>query len=176
MQVHSSSPLVPLMSDHTTPVFGLSPIVVAIIAIICAAGVLLAYHCVTARWWNEVEPDERQQLPQLPVTYAGEGQSSFEDSIAELIPSYKYTPEISSVSKTQDGGTCSVCLSEFMEGELVRVLPECLHAFHVSCIDMWLQSHASCPLCRAGTPTPPRRHARSGGSTPLRLSSPMYGV
>ncbi|KAK1356092.1 RING-H2 finger protein ATL5H [Heracleum sosnowskyi] len=161
------------MNDHTTHVAGLSPIVVAIIAIICAAALLLTYHCVTSRWWNDEEPDERQQLPQLPVTYVGEAQSSFEDSIAELIPSYKYTPDISLVSKTQDGGTCSVCLSEFIDGELVRVLPECLHAFHVSCIDMWLQSHASCPLCRAGTPTPPRRHAMSGGSTtPLRLSLP----
>ncbi|CAH8326275.1 unnamed protein product [Eruca vesicaria subsp. sativa] len=44
---------------------------------------------------------------------------------------------------------CSVCLSEFEESELGRVLPNCKHAFHVECIDMWFRSHSSCPLCRS---------------------------
>ncbi|KAL2339010.1 hypothetical protein Fmac_013456 [Flemingia macrophylla] len=44
---------------------------------------------------------------------------------------------------------CSVCLSEFSEGETGRVLPKCKHSFHTECIDMWFQSHATCPLCRA---------------------------
>ncbi|KAJ0265968.1 E3 ubiquitin-protein ligase RING1 [Hirschfeldia incana] len=48
-----------------------------------------------------------------------------------------------------DGTDCSVCLSEFEEDEAVRLLPKCSHAFHVSCIDMWLLSHKNCPLCRA---------------------------
>ncbi|XP_074571634.1 RING-H2 finger protein ATL52-like [Curcuma longa] len=44
---------------------------------------------------------------------------------------------------------CSVCLSEFRDGELVRLLPKCEHAFHLGCIDTWLRSHVNCPLCRA---------------------------
>ncbi|CAH8281545.1 unnamed protein product [Eruca vesicaria subsp. sativa] len=48
-----------------------------------------------------------------------------------------------------DGTDCSVCLSEFEEDEALRLLPKCSHAFHVSCIDMWLLSHKNCPLCRA---------------------------
>ncbi|XP_050916856.1 RING-H2 finger protein ATL3 [Lathyrus oleraceus] len=43
---------------------------------------------------------------------------------------------------------CSVCLSELVEGEKVRVLPKCNHRFHIDCIDMWFQSHSTCPLCR----------------------------
>lgn len=43
---------------------------------------------------------------------------------------------------------CPICLGEFMDGEKVRVLPECRHGFHVRCIDMWLVSHSSCPTCR----------------------------
>lgn len=49
-----------------------------------------------------------------------------------------------------EGTECSVCLSEFQEEEMLRLLPKCNHAFHVSCIDTWLRSHTNCPLCRAG--------------------------
>ncbi|KAL5213090.1 hypothetical protein ABZP36_023937 [Zizania latifolia] len=44
---------------------------------------------------------------------------------------------------------CSVCLGEFRDGELLRLLPKCGHAFHVPCIDTWLRAHVNCPLCRA---------------------------
>ncbi|KAG5619407.1 hypothetical protein H5410_019231 [Solanum commersonii] len=48
----------------------------------------------------------------------------------------------------KDGLECSVCLSEVCEGEKARLLPKCNHGFHVDCIDMWFQSHSTCPLCR----------------------------
>ncbi|KAG8082203.1 hypothetical protein GUJ93_ZPchr0014g47493 [Zizania palustris] len=44
---------------------------------------------------------------------------------------------------------CSVCLGEFQDGEFVRLLPKCGHAFHVPCIDTWLRAHVNCPLCRS---------------------------
>ncbi|KAG8064754.1 hypothetical protein GUJ93_ZPchr0004g40413 [Zizania palustris] len=44
---------------------------------------------------------------------------------------------------------CSVCLGEFQDGELMRLLPKCGHAFHVPCIDTWLRAHVNCPLCRS---------------------------
>ncbi|KAK1683499.1 hypothetical protein QYE76_044347 [Lolium multiflorum] len=44
---------------------------------------------------------------------------------------------------------CSVCLGEFADGELLRLLPKCGHAFHVPCIDTWLRAHVNCPLCRS---------------------------
>lgn len=43
---------------------------------------------------------------------------------------------------------CCVCLNEFQEAEKVRVIPNCGHAFHIDCIDVWLQNNANCPLCR----------------------------
>ncbi|KAH7838250.1 hypothetical protein Vadar_024034 [Vaccinium darrowii] len=44
---------------------------------------------------------------------------------------------------------CAVCLSEFVDEDLGRVLPNCNHCFHIDCIDMWFYSHSDCPLCRA---------------------------
>ncbi|KAE9608710.1 hypothetical protein Lal_00020720 [Lupinus albus] len=43
---------------------------------------------------------------------------------------------------------CMICLSEFVNGDKVRILPKCNHGFHVRCIDKWLSSHSSCPKCR----------------------------
>jgi len=43
---------------------------------------------------------------------------------------------------------CVICLSEFTNGDKVRLLPKCNHGFHVRCIDKWLSSHSSCPKCR----------------------------
>lgn len=48
----------------------------------------------------------------------------------------------------KDGIECSVCLSDLVDGDKARVLPRCNHGFHVDCIDMWFQSHSTCPLCR----------------------------
>ncbi|CAO2211259.1 unnamed protein product [Urochloa humidicola] len=45
---------------------------------------------------------------------------------------------------------CAVCLSEFDGGDTLRLLlPRCAHAFHADCIDAWLASHVTCPVCRA---------------------------
>ncbi|KAJ7966998.1 RING-H2 finger protein [Quillaja saponaria] len=43
---------------------------------------------------------------------------------------------------------CAICLTEFASGDEIRVLPQCGHGFHVSCVDTWLGSHSSCPSCR----------------------------
>ncbi|KAJ4836791.1 hypothetical protein Tsubulata_029977 [Turnera subulata] len=44
---------------------------------------------------------------------------------------------------------CSICLSLFEDQEKVKVLPECNHAYHSECLDKWLSTQSSCPLCRA---------------------------
>ena len=45
-------------------------------------------------------------------------------------------------------GRCTVCLSEYHGEDVLRILPYCGHSFHVTCIDIWLQQHSTCPVCR----------------------------
>ncbi|GAA0144474.1 ubiquitin-protein ligase [Lithospermum erythrorhizon] len=47
------------------------------------------------------------------------------------------------------GRDCAVCLSKFKRKETLRLLPLCCHAFHTQCIDAWLLSNQTCPLCRS---------------------------
>ncbi|KAM0892602.1 hypothetical protein ACQ4PT_025642 [Festuca glaucescens] len=72
---------------------------------------------------------------------------------AARLPAFKYSR--SAKRKVTEAGeeaaTCSVCLGAFQHGESVRLLPACLHLFHVECIDPWLDAHSTCPICRSDT-------------------------
>ncbi|KAL7122053.1 hypothetical protein ACP275_01G021900 [Erythranthe tilingii] len=70
--------------------------------------------------------------------------SGLDRTLIETLPFFRF----SSLKGSKDGLECSVCLSRFDESEILRLLPKCRHAFHMSCIDKWLESHSSCPLCR----------------------------
>ncbi|KAG1330314.1 RING-H2 finger protein ATL32 [Cocos nucifera] len=61
-------------------------------------------------------------------------------------------------AKQGTSAECAVCISVVEDGEEVRLLPNCKHVFHVQCIDMWLYSHSTCPLCR--TAVEPKKMAK----------------
>ncbi|CAK8684017.1 unnamed protein product [Clavelina lepadiformis] len=42
---------------------------------------------------------------------------------------------------------CAVCLESYKIGDTIRELP-CKHIFHKKCIDPWLQSKRTCPMCK----------------------------
>ena len=50
--------------------------------------------------------------------------------------------------KTDGEDNCNICLSELVQGEEVRTLPNCVHTFHKKCIDEWLVINKTCPVCR----------------------------
>ncbi|XP_044511102.1 RING-H2 finger protein ATL7-like isoform X2 [Mangifera indica] len=43
---------------------------------------------------------------------------------------------------------CSVCLADYLAEDKLQQIPACGHAFHMDCIDHWLATHTTCPLCR----------------------------
>jgi hypothetical protein len=47
----------------------------------------------------------------------------------------------------EDKNTCSVCLSNYTEGQEIRTIP-CLHFYHKECIDEWLRVSRLCPICK----------------------------
>lgn len=51
--------------------------------------------------------------------------------------------------ENNNNGDCSICLEEFVEGEVCRILLRCKHVFHRDCVDKWLPRHPHCPLCRS---------------------------
>ncbi|CAL9211162.1 RING-H2 finger protein ATL39-like [Musa acuminata AAA Group] len=85
----------------------------------------------------ELEPDGRWHDRQKP---------GLDPSAIAALPSFAYRRGADGRSGSEE---CCVCLSVVEEGEVVRVLPSCDHRFHAACVDLWLQVHRTCPLCRA---------------------------
>ncbi|XP_020574187.1 RING-H2 finger protein ATL79-like [Phalaenopsis equestris] len=61
------------------------------------------------------------------------------------IPTMKYCRE---AFRSKEDAQCSICLGEYEDKEMLRILPACLHNFHLTCIDVWLQKQPTCPICR----------------------------
>jgi len=61
----------------------------------------------------------------------------------DLIPSFRFSKETAKETNTK----CVICMSEYTNREKLRRLP-CTHDFHSKCIDKWLRSNITCPICR----------------------------
>ncbi|CAG7884764.1 unnamed protein product [Brassica rapa] len=72
--------------------------------------------------------------------------SGVDQSFIDTLPVFHYKSIIGLKNYPFD---CAVCLCEFETEDKLRLLPKCSHAFHVDCIDTWLLSHSTCPLCRS---------------------------
>ncbi|XVF39586.1 hypothetical protein PTKIN_Ptkin01aG0045700 [Pterospermum kingtungense] len=71
-----------------------------------------------------------------------------DSSVIESFPTFLYST-VKGLKIGNDTLECAVCLNEFEEDETLRLIPKCSHVFHPHCIDAWLSSQSTCPVCRA---------------------------
>ncbi|KAF3451945.1 hypothetical protein FNV43_RR08041 [Rhamnella rubrinervis] len=130
--------------------------VIAIIVLFVVVVFVLLLHLYAKWFWWRVDesatasPHQQSRRRRRRFVFApGQDQAistlrkGLEPSVLRSLPVIVYRPE-----DFKEGLECAVCLSELAQGEKARLLPKCNHGFHVDCIDMWFQSHATCPLCR----------------------------
>ncbi|XP_059439947.1 E3 ubiquitin-protein ligase ATL41-like [Corylus avellana] len=118
---------------------------------------------------TQAAPDD--QIRRHPA--AGKG---LDPMVIASLPKLTHKP-----SDHSEAVECSICLSTVGEAATVRVLPNCKHMFHVECVDVWLSSNTTCPICRTAAeprvvhpvqPTaPPAEFEKAGGSGGSRVSS-----
>ncbi|XP_047324421.1 E3 ubiquitin-protein ligase RHA1B-like [Impatiens glandulifera] len=49
-----------------------------------------------------------------------------------------------------NSGSCIVCCDLIEKNDQIRDMPNCCHAFHLDCMDRWLdEGQITCPLCRS---------------------------
>ncbi|CAD6336639.1 unnamed protein product [Miscanthus lutarioriparius] len=85
------------------------------------------------------------------------------------LPPFMYNRLVRHSGKGACWTECAVCLGVIQVGSMVKLLPACSHVYHRDCIDLWLSSRSTCPLCRcrvgpsetgAGQETTPRQLAQ----------------
>ncbi|XP_010419563.1 PREDICTED: E3 ubiquitin-protein ligase RHA1B-like [Camelina sativa] len=67
--------------------------------------------------------------------------------IDDMLPATTFEEMSSRVNPPPE--SCRICQEEFDCGEEVRCLRNCVHVYHKTCIDRWIQDDKmTCPLCR----------------------------
>ncbi|KAM0053451.1 putative transcription factor C2H2 family [Helianthus debilis subsp. tardiflorus] len=120
-----------------------TPLVISIMGISATALAVLFYHLLLVRYCIRRHAARMAALR----TFAGEEiPTGVDDKTLSTIPIITYNK--SDPESLSDQCECAVCLADLENGDMVRLLPDCKHLFHVKCIDEWFVGHASCPVCR----------------------------
>ncbi|CAM8877833.1 unnamed protein product [Rhodiola kirilowii] len=133
-----------------------SPLVITIISVLASCLLLVSYFAIISKYCRRKSSERRHNHDEelqdaaissfhQPLNYTTIG--GLDENFIMSIPVRKYKKD--DVEGLVEGMDCSVCLGEFQETDHLRILPKCSHSFHIPCIDMWLKSHSTCPLCRA---------------------------
>ncbi|CAM8893082.1 unnamed protein product [Rhodiola kirilowii] len=79
-----------------------------------------------------------------------------DQTVINSYPKFPFSkPKLGSTGCDSSSTSCSICLCDYREAEMLRMMPDCRHFFHLQCIDAWLRLNGSCPVCRnSPLPTP----------------------
>ncbi|XP_057810960.1 RING-H2 finger protein ATL47-like [Salvia miltiorrhiza] len=131
----------------------ISPVILFIIVVLAVIFFIAALLHLLIRFLVKRRSAQARSRPEMPGSGAFQRQlqqlfhlhdSGLDQSQIDALPVFLYK-EIMGLKEPFD---CAVCLCEFSELDKLRLLPLCSHAFHIDCIDTWLLSNSTCPLCR----------------------------
>lgn len=111
---------------------------------------LYAKHCKRSPVSVYGGPLDHDVINPAPLAHLGPGHlfpdrdSGLDRAVVEALPMFSF----SALKGEKDGLECAVCLARYENPETLRLLPKCKHAFHLECVDKWLNNHSTCPLCR----------------------------
>ncbi|KAJ0247610.1 hypothetical protein HA466_0160480 [Hirschfeldia incana] len=151
----SSAPPPPITSNRISPTLLFIIVLVSVVFFLCSILHLAIKHYLKKKRsslsssttasdnQNQELSDSdtyRRQLRQLFHLH----DSGLDQSLIDALPVFLYRD----IRGSKEPFDCAVCLCEFSEDDKLRLLPVCSHAFHIDCIDTWLLSNSTCPLCR----------------------------
>jgi E3 ubiquitin-protein ligase SHPRH len=99
---------------------------------------ITAYCKDTVENYNGVDPDaDLEKLNQI--------ETQIQPKIAKNLARRRYLEELKSwETKVSQDRLCVICQSTFDVGALTK----CGHLFCISCLQIWLRSHHTCPVCK----------------------------
>ncbi|KAG2543441.1 RING-H2 finger protein ATL1-like [Panicum virgatum] len=171
----SSSPSPPTPSSSSSSSASVTMVIITVVGIMAAFALLASYYAFVTKCqllralWSRHPPWHRRARGGREASSTGPAASDDRRGLGlpliRMLPVVKFTAAACgggdaggcSVAPRISVSECAVCLSEFVERERVRLLPNCSHAFHIDCIDTWLQGSARCPFCRSDVTLPAAR-------------------
>ncbi|KAI3969241.1 hypothetical protein MKW92_045172 [Papaver armeniacum] len=134
-----TSPSTSAVAEPPSPIILDSDFIVILAALLCALICVIGLVAVARCAWLRRMNGNSDNNPSASLQ--SQANKGLKRKILKSLPKITY-------DKTLSMEDCAICLSEFEIGDEIRVLPQCNHGFHVTCIDTWLGSHSSCPSCR----------------------------
>lgn len=111
-----------------------------------------ACYCKVRMRLHAAEADEPPPPPISSSSYSLtiDEQGGLDESTLRSFPKllYSFHSKLLKDYNSSASSCCSICLADYNEKDMLRVLPGCRHLFHVNCVDTWLRLHPTCPLCR----------------------------
>ncbi|CAL5193732.1 unnamed protein product [Lathyrus oleraceus] len=138
------------MSQSSLPIVAIVVLTILAIVFIFISYLILVTKCYSNWWhplrWISILPPSQSEEPFIafsPRTW----NRGVDESVIQEIPTFQFTKGEGGDDRPSVKG-CVVCLNSFQEQDMLKVLPNCSHHFHLDCINIWLQTNANCPLCR----------------------------
>lgn len=126
---------------------GLSPAMAVAIVVVIAILFFMGFFTVYLRRYTGAV-DGSVNNPRVGATRVAHATArGLDASVIETFPTLVYS-EVKTQKIGKGALECAICLNEFEDDETLRLLPKCDHVFHPHCIDAWLKSHVTCPVCR----------------------------
>ncbi|XP_037418567.1 E3 ubiquitin-protein ligase ATL6-like [Triticum dicoccoides] len=126
--------------------------VIIVLIVILIAFFFLFFLCLFLDCIHHCYGHNSYSATRLPIGAAAarprRQQRGLDPAVLETFPTMAYA-DVKEHKAVKGALECAVCLSEFDDDETLRLLPKCSHVFHPDCIDTWLASHVTCPVCRA---------------------------
>ncbi|KAF8781102.1 hypothetical protein HU200_001079 [Digitaria exilis] len=142
-----------------------SPSMAIVIVVLIAAFFFLGFFSIYVRHcYGDGSSSYAASYPNgaaAPAAARSRRQRGLDAAVLETFPTMAYA-DVKAHKAGKGALECAVCLSEFDDDETLRLLPKCSHVFHPDCIDTWLASHVTCPVCRANLVPDPNAPAAAG--------------
>ncbi|KAI4364573.1 hypothetical protein MLD38_020647 [Melastoma candidum] len=124
-----------------------NPSMAVIIAVLIAALFFMAFFSIYIRHCSE-PLSSPSAVGNRRASAAAAASRGLDPAVVATFPTFVYA-NVKGLKLGKGALECAVCLNEFEDDETLRLIPKCDHVFHPDCIDAWLASHVTCPVCRA---------------------------
>ncbi|KAJ8768191.1 hypothetical protein K2173_021131 [Erythroxylum novogranatense] len=128
----------PQPSPSSNPVNFDSSMALTVLVLFTALSFIGYLSVYIRRFSTQDQTDQLSSYRRHPPTRKG-----LDPEIIKALPVYSYC-----YVEAKYQMECAVCLGEFEDEEIVKLIPHCSHIFHSECIETWLMVNVTCPVCR----------------------------